>query len=167
MILATFRAGLYVYHIHEVQNYVFAEVINKKTLHNHVFTKVGGEATLHNHVFSDDEVEREFTITYLQNSEVEPLRRDVIQKYVILATFRAVLYVYHIHGVQNYVFAEVINKKTLHNHVFTEFGGGAVNCTPCQGHLRFFYPTLRHPHFNHPFLSTSLFLRSLKLDSGF
>ena len=41
MILATFRAGLYVYHMHSVQNYVFAEVINKKTLHNHVFSNDG------------------------------------------------------------------------------------------------------------------------------
>ena len=126
MILATFRAGLYVYHMHRVQNYVIAEVINKKTLHNHVFTKVGGEATLHNHVFSDDEVEREFTITYLQNSEVEPLRRDVIQKYVILATFRLRLYPSRIQRVENYVLAKVITKEILHNHVFTEFGGGAV-----------------------------------------
>ena len=125
MILATFRAGLYVYHIHSVQNYVFAEIINKKTLHNHVF--------------SDDEVEREFRTTHLKNSEVEPLRRyviqkyviveplrrDVIQKYVILATFRLRLYASRIQRVENFVIAKVITKETLHNHVFTEFGGGA------------------------------------------
>ena len=51
---------------------------------------------------------------------MEPLCRGLMQKYVILATFRLRLYASQIQKVQNYVFAEVINKKTLHNHVFAK-----------------------------------------------
>ena len=48
-----------------------------------------------------------------------------ILKYVILATFRLRLYPSRIQRVENYVLAKVITKEILHNHVFTEFGGGA------------------------------------------
>ena len=51
---------------------------------------------------------------------VEPLRRDVIQKNVILASFKLRLYASRIHWVVNYVFAKVITKETLHNHVFSD-----------------------------------------------
>ena len=51
---------------------------------------------------------------------MEPLLGSSLQKDVILATFRLRLYASQIQRVQNYVFAEVINKKTLHNHLFAK-----------------------------------------------
>ena len=54
---------------------------------------------------------------------MEPLSESSMQKYVILATFRLRLYASQIQRVQNYVFAEVIIKKTLHNHALQKSTG--------------------------------------------